>query len=381
MPAGSISRQIRSWGSPFRAFFLPRSRTQSPAPVPSWRWVTTDLVDVKSEHPRRTKARTHLETTTEAGVLPHPQTRRRASTPKRQPRTPSLGGRNADRRAHTSKRRPWAPTRDETATRRQPRKAGHRQHDTRRRAQTTNRRPGADEPQRPRGPKTTQTPRNGDHRRRNVTEAEATDQRTSRDNEPRRQTTRSAIPEGTRSKRANNPRPPSRDEREARRPRKRLETTTKPTILDDHEPQSLQTPRDNNPRPATRSAHSARKRWNTSNHRPKAGDSWRPWNPKARFALNRRPQPTNRSGHSTRRHVAALKRRLTRRIAAVALPEGRRPRRSTGRTDESPRTQTRRPVVTSKRRLVRPAEHPDFRVLLHVRVHHPEQRFRLKPGV
>jgi hypothetical protein len=37
MPAGLVSCQIRSWGSPFRAFFLARSRTPSPAPLPSCR--------------------------------------------------------------------------------------------------------------------------------------------------------------------------------------------------------------------------------------------------------------------------------------------------------------------------------------------------------
>jgi hypothetical protein len=37
VPAGRISDQIRSWGSPSRAFFLPRSRTPSPAPLPSGR--------------------------------------------------------------------------------------------------------------------------------------------------------------------------------------------------------------------------------------------------------------------------------------------------------------------------------------------------------
>jgi hypothetical protein len=34
-PAGLVSCQIRSWGSPFRAFLLPRSRMPSPAPIPS----------------------------------------------------------------------------------------------------------------------------------------------------------------------------------------------------------------------------------------------------------------------------------------------------------------------------------------------------------
>jgi hypothetical protein len=38
-PAGLVSCQIRSWGSPFRAFLLPRSRMPFPAPMPSWRWV------------------------------------------------------------------------------------------------------------------------------------------------------------------------------------------------------------------------------------------------------------------------------------------------------------------------------------------------------
>jgi hypothetical protein len=38
MPAGLVSCQIRSWGSPFRAFLLPRSRTPSPTPLPSCRW-------------------------------------------------------------------------------------------------------------------------------------------------------------------------------------------------------------------------------------------------------------------------------------------------------------------------------------------------------
>jgi hypothetical protein len=36
-PAGHVSDQIRSWGSPFRALLLSRSRTPSPAPLPSWR--------------------------------------------------------------------------------------------------------------------------------------------------------------------------------------------------------------------------------------------------------------------------------------------------------------------------------------------------------
>ena len=37
-PAGLVSCQIRSWGSPFRALLLPCSRTPSPAPLPSCRW-------------------------------------------------------------------------------------------------------------------------------------------------------------------------------------------------------------------------------------------------------------------------------------------------------------------------------------------------------
>jgi hypothetical protein len=37
-PAGLVSCQIRSWGLPFRALLLPRSRTPSPAPMPSCRW-------------------------------------------------------------------------------------------------------------------------------------------------------------------------------------------------------------------------------------------------------------------------------------------------------------------------------------------------------
>jgi len=36
-PAGLVPCRIRSWGPPFRAFFLPRSRTPFPAPLPSWR--------------------------------------------------------------------------------------------------------------------------------------------------------------------------------------------------------------------------------------------------------------------------------------------------------------------------------------------------------
>jgi hypothetical protein len=36
-PAGLVSCQIRSWGSPFRALLLPRSRTSSPRPFPSCR--------------------------------------------------------------------------------------------------------------------------------------------------------------------------------------------------------------------------------------------------------------------------------------------------------------------------------------------------------
>jgi hypothetical protein len=34
-PAGLVSCRIRSWGSPFRAFLLPRGRTPFPAPIPS----------------------------------------------------------------------------------------------------------------------------------------------------------------------------------------------------------------------------------------------------------------------------------------------------------------------------------------------------------
>jgi len=37
VPTGLVSCQIRSWGSPSRAFLLPHSRTPSPAPFPSWR--------------------------------------------------------------------------------------------------------------------------------------------------------------------------------------------------------------------------------------------------------------------------------------------------------------------------------------------------------
>jgi hypothetical protein len=37
-PAGLVSCQIRSWGSPFRALLLPCSRSPSPAPLPSCRW-------------------------------------------------------------------------------------------------------------------------------------------------------------------------------------------------------------------------------------------------------------------------------------------------------------------------------------------------------
>jgi hypothetical protein len=37
-PAGLVSCQIRSWGSPFKALLLPCSRTPSPAPLPSCRW-------------------------------------------------------------------------------------------------------------------------------------------------------------------------------------------------------------------------------------------------------------------------------------------------------------------------------------------------------
>jgi len=36
-PAGLISYRIRSWGSLFRAFFLSRSCTLFPTPLPSWR--------------------------------------------------------------------------------------------------------------------------------------------------------------------------------------------------------------------------------------------------------------------------------------------------------------------------------------------------------
>jgi len=34
---GLVSCRIRSWGQPFKAFFLSRSRTLFPAPFPSWR--------------------------------------------------------------------------------------------------------------------------------------------------------------------------------------------------------------------------------------------------------------------------------------------------------------------------------------------------------
>jgi hypothetical protein len=37
-PAGLVSCQIRSWGSPFRVLLLPCSRSPSPAPLPSCRW-------------------------------------------------------------------------------------------------------------------------------------------------------------------------------------------------------------------------------------------------------------------------------------------------------------------------------------------------------
>jgi hypothetical protein len=37
-PAGLVSCRIRSWGSPFRAFLLPCSRSPSPAPLPSCCW-------------------------------------------------------------------------------------------------------------------------------------------------------------------------------------------------------------------------------------------------------------------------------------------------------------------------------------------------------
>jgi len=37
-PAGLVSCQIRSWGSPSRALLLSHSRSPSPAPLPSWRW-------------------------------------------------------------------------------------------------------------------------------------------------------------------------------------------------------------------------------------------------------------------------------------------------------------------------------------------------------
>jgi hypothetical protein len=39
-PAGLVSCQIRSWGSPFRALLLSCSRSPSPASLPSCRWTT-----------------------------------------------------------------------------------------------------------------------------------------------------------------------------------------------------------------------------------------------------------------------------------------------------------------------------------------------------
>jgi len=38
-PASHVSGRIRSWGLPFRALLLSRSRTPSPAPLPSCRWI------------------------------------------------------------------------------------------------------------------------------------------------------------------------------------------------------------------------------------------------------------------------------------------------------------------------------------------------------
>jgi hypothetical protein len=52
---GLISCRIRSWGSPFRAFLLPRSRTPSPAPLPSCRF------EVPSEPPSKTSSRPRAE--------------------------------------------------------------------------------------------------------------------------------------------------------------------------------------------------------------------------------------------------------------------------------------------------------------------------------
>ena len=55
-PAGLVSCRIRSWGSPSRAFLPSCSRTSSPTPLPSWRWVNPrkphDRNQVKSQIPR-----------------------------------------------------------------------------------------------------------------------------------------------------------------------------------------------------------------------------------------------------------------------------------------------------------------------------------------
>jgi hypothetical protein len=61
-PASPVSCWLRSWGSPSRAFLLSRSRTPSPAPFPSCRWVRprnlTTRTGSKGTHPKaRTSAK------------------------------------------------------------------------------------------------------------------------------------------------------------------------------------------------------------------------------------------------------------------------------------------------------------------------------------
>jgi hypothetical protein len=65
VPAGLVSCQIRSWGCTLQSFFLPRSRTPSPAPIPSGRWKT-------STHPRYV-ARRNVRQATASSRIPRLQ--------------------------------------------------------------------------------------------------------------------------------------------------------------------------------------------------------------------------------------------------------------------------------------------------------------------
>lgn len=61
----TISGQIRSWGSPYRALLLPRSRALSPAPIPSCRWEDA----APATQPRNRKRRHGEQATVQAPTL------------------------------------------------------------------------------------------------------------------------------------------------------------------------------------------------------------------------------------------------------------------------------------------------------------------------